>query len=145
MRNGGSITAWSKDTEWLKASQTFSRIESIPLTVVYASSQESGEGDANHLTDGNPNSYWHTMYSVTVANYPHWVDFDCGGVKTIKGFTYLPRQNSGNGNIKKYSIQVTTEKLGERLLPMANLKIIEERSLLCLQRRLGLVMLGLLP
>ena len=109
MRNGGSITAWSKDTEWLKASQTFSRIESIPLTVVYASSQESGEGDANHLTDGNPNSYWHTMYSVTVANYPHWVDFDCGGVKTIKGFTYLPRQNSGNGNIKKYSIQVSND------------------------------------
>ena len=54
MRNGGSITAWSKDTEWLKASQTFSRIESIPLTVVYASSQESGEGDSQPLNRWKP-------------------------------------------------------------------------------------------
>ena len=52
----------------MKASQTFSRIESIPLSVVFASSQENGEGDATQLTDGNPDTYWHTMYSVTVAN-----------------------------------------------------------------------------
>ena len=30
--------------------------------------KESDEGDAEHMTDGNPNTYWHTMYSVTVAN-----------------------------------------------------------------------------
>ena len=82
----------TKENEWLKARQSFSRIESIPLSVVFTSSQESGEGDATHLTDGNPNTYWHTMYSVTVAIPPHWVDFDCGSVKNIKGFTYLPRQ-----------------------------------------------------
>ena len=32
-----------------------------------------------------------------------------GGMKTIKGFTYLPRQDSNNGNIKKYSIQVSND------------------------------------
>ncbi len=109
LRNGGSITAWTKENEWLKARQSFSRIESIPLSVVFTSSQESGEGDATHLTDGNPNTYWHTMYSVTVAIPPHWVDFDCGSVKNIKGFTYLPRQNSNNGNIKKYTIQISND------------------------------------
>ena len=109
LRGGGTISAWTKENDWLVASQSFSRIESIPLSVVFASSQESGEGDASHLTDGDPSTYWHTMYSVTVANYPHWVDFDCGGVKTIKGFTYLPRQDSNNGNIKKYSIQVSND------------------------------------
>ena len=109
LRDGGTITAWAKGTEWLTTTQTFARIEAIPLTVVYASSVESGEGDADHLTDGNPDTYWHTMYSVTVANYPHWVDFDCGSVKSIKGFTYLPRQDSGNGNIKNYRIQVSND------------------------------------
>ena len=109
LHDGGTISAWTKENDWLVASQTFSRIESIPLSVVFASSQESGEGDASHLTDGNPSTYWHTMYSVTVANYPHWVDFDCGGMKTIKGFTYLPRQDSNNGNIKNYSIQVSND------------------------------------
>lgn len=109
LREGGTISAWTKENDWLVAYQSFSRIESIPLSVVFASSQESGEGDASHLTDGDPSTYWHTMYSVTVANHPHWVDFDCGGVKTIKGFTYLPRQDSNNGNIKKYSIQVSND------------------------------------
>ena len=109
LREGGTISAWTKENNWLVASQSFSRIESIPLSVVFASSQESGEGDASHLTDGDPSTYWHTMYSVTVANHPHGVDFDCGGVKTIKGFTYLPRQDSNNGNIKKYSIQVSND------------------------------------
>ena len=109
LREGGTISAWTKENDWLVASQSFSRIESILLSVVFASSQESGEGDASHLTDGDPSTYWHTMYSVTVANHPHWVDFDCGGVKTIKGFTYLPRQDSNNGNIKKYSIQVSND------------------------------------
>ena len=70
---------------------------------------ESGEGDADHLVDGNPNTYWHTMWSVTVANYPHWVDFDCGSTKMLKGFTYLPRQDSRNGNIKNYRVQLSMD------------------------------------
>lgn len=109
LRDGGTVTAWAKNSAWLTTKQTFARIENIPLTVVYASSMESGEGDAAHLTDGNPDTYWHTMYSVTVANYPHWVDFDCGSMKNIKGFTYLPRQDSNNGNIKAYRIQLSND------------------------------------
>lgn len=109
MREGGTITVYDKRTPWMKFTQTFERIEQIPVTVVYASSVESGEGDAEHLTDGNPNTYWHTMWSVTVAMYPHWVDFDCGSIKTLKGFTYLPRQDSRNGNIKAYRIQTSMD------------------------------------
>lgn len=88
---------------------SFKKIESIQPQVIYASSQEAGEGDAAHLTDGDPSTIWHTMYSVTVAKHPHWVDLDAGEVKTMKGFTYLPRQNGGNGNIKDYSIQVSMD------------------------------------
>lgn len=109
MRDGGTITAWFKDTPGIKTTISFDKIESIQTTVVYASSQEAGEGDASNLTDGDPNTIWHTMYSVTVAKYPHWVDLDAGEVKTIKGFTYLPRQNGGNGNIKDYTIQISMD------------------------------------
>ena len=49
------------------------------------------------------------MYSVTVAQYPHWVDFDAGQVKNIKGFSYLPRQDGVNGYIKNYKIQISTD------------------------------------
>ena len=44
-----------------------------------------------------------------MASYPHWVDFDCGTVKTLKGFSYLPRQDSRNGNIKQYRVQVSQD------------------------------------
>ena len=109
MRDGGTIKAWYEHDPRVNATMTFEKIESIRTEVVYASSQESGDGDASNLTDNDPNTIWHTMYSVTVAKYPHWVDLDAGEVKEIKGFTYLPRQNGNNGNIKDYSIQVSMD------------------------------------
>ena len=109
MRDGGTITAWYKENTNLKTTMAFNKIENVPLEVLYASSVESGEGDPEHLVDNDPGTFWHTMYSVTVAKYPHWVDMDCGEVKTIKGFTYLPRQDSNNGNIKGYKYQVSND------------------------------------
>lgn len=108
-RRGGEVKAWHVNNKQLTASNTFAKIEGIPMVVTYASSQEPGEGDASHLVDGDPATYWHTMYSVTLAKYPHWVDFDAGAVKTLKGFTYMPRQNSSNGNVKDYTVQVSTD------------------------------------
>jgi len=109
LRDGGEVVAWNKATPNIKCKRTFAKIENVPVKVIFASSVESGEGDADHLTDGNPTTFWHTMYSVTVANYPHWVDLDCGTTKTLKGFVYLPRQDSRNGNIKKYRVQVSND------------------------------------
>lgn len=108
LTEGGRVVAFAKGSRF-NYSQQFERIDAIPVTVKFASSVESGEGDAEHMVDGNPNTYWHTMFSVTVANYPHWVDFDCGAAKTLKGFSYLPRQDSQNGNIKDYEIQVSMD------------------------------------
>lgn len=109
LRNGGVVTAWYKSSPEIKTSITFAKIENIRMEVVYASSQEAGEGDAKHLTDGDPNTIWHTMYSVTVAKHPHWVDLDANEVKTIKGFTYLPRHDGTNGNVKDYTIHVSMD------------------------------------
>ena len=108
LREGGTVVAFTNGSRF-NYQQYFERIDAIPVTVSFASSVESDEGDAEHMTDGNPNTYWHTMYSVTVANYPHWVDFDCGAVKTLKGFSYLPRQDSSNGHIKDYEVQVSMD------------------------------------
>lgn len=109
MREGGTIRVYDVAEPKIVYEQTFKRIENVPITVSFASSVESGEGNAEHLVDGNPATYWHTMWSVTVANYPHWVDFDCGTVKMLKGFVYLPRQDSRNGNIKNYRIQTSLD------------------------------------
>ena len=108
LRNGGSVTAWYKNNPQITVSNTFGKIESIQTEVIFASSEEISD-PARNLTDGDPNTIWHTMYSVTVAKHPHWVDLDAGEVRTIKGFTYLPRQGGGNGNVKDYTIQVSTD------------------------------------
>ena len=79
------------------------------LEVIYASSVEPSEGSAEAFCDGDITTFWHTMYSITMGTYPHWVDFDAGKTKTIKGFTYTTRQDSPNGDVKDYEIYVSTD------------------------------------
>ena len=109
LRDGGTIAAWIKGNSKIKTSGTYEKIESIPTSVIYTSSEEIGEGNATYLTDNDPNTFWHTMYSVTVAKHPHWVDLDAGEVKELKGFNFLPRQSGGNGMIKEYTIHVSLD------------------------------------
>lgn len=111
LRAGGKVKAWYKDDADSEITMEFNKIEKVELTVVFASSEEPGGGNsAKNLVDGNPSSMWHTMYSVTVATYPHWVDFDLGEEKMVKGFTYQPRVDGGeNGDVKDYSIQTSMD------------------------------------
>ena len=109
LRDGGTIKAWVKSNPKIKTSGVYEKIERVPTRVIYASSQEIGNGDASNLTDNDPNTIWHTMYSVTVAKHPHWVDLDAGEVKEIKGFNFLPRIGGGNGMIKEYTIHVSLD------------------------------------
>ena len=132
LRNGGTVTAWFKDAPFIKASMTFDKIESIQTEVIYASSEESDGGEAKNLTDGDPNTIWHTMFSVTVAKHPHWVDLDAGEVKTIKCFTYVPRQDSSNGNVKDYTIHVSMDgkEWGEPILKGTFARDLKEKKVM---------------
>lgn len=109
LRAGGKVTAWYKENPALKVEMTYPKIESVPLEVAFASSEEPGSGSATRMVDGDPSSIWHTMYSITLAKYPHWVDFDAGETKNMKGFTLLPRQEGANGWIKDYEIYVSQD------------------------------------
>lgn len=110
LRKGGKVTAYPVGMEWLASEVLYPAIESVPVTVVNASSEETYGGSATNLLDDNPTTIWHTMYSVTVAAYPHWVVFDAGGEVLMKGLSLLPRQDEGtNGDIKKYSVQVSSD------------------------------------
>ena len=109
MRGGGTIKAWYKNNPQLNVTATYEKVENVPLQVVFASSQEPGSGDASHLTDGDPSTIWHSAYGVTVTKYPHWVDFDAAETKTMKGFTYQPRQSGANGKVKEYAVYVSQD------------------------------------
>ena len=109
MRKGGTITTWYKETPALKTTMKFDKVDIVPLQVVFASSEEPDEGEASQLVDGDESTIWHTMYSITLAKYPHWVDFDASEPKLMKGFTLLPRQDSSYGRIKNYEIYVSND------------------------------------
>ena len=109
MSKGGDITVWEKATPALAATYSYEAVTSIPITVAFCSSREPGN-EAEKMLDGDPSTIWHTMYSVTVAIYPHWIDFDANEEVVIKGFKYMPRQDGGNnGNIKGYKLQVSAD------------------------------------
>lgn len=107
-RNGGKIAAWLAGRPELKTEMDLPRLEKVSLSVAFCSNQEGGE-PADNLVDNDPSTIWHTAYSVTVAPYPHWVDFDTGEVKTLKGVSYLPRSGGENGDIKDYEIYVSLD------------------------------------
>ena len=36
------------------------------------------------MIDGDPDTYWHTEYGLTVTKHPHTVDIDLGEAKLFK-------------------------------------------------------------
>ena len=109
LRKGGTLKVCPEGREWLAIETVYPAIESVPVTIAGVSSEETYDGGAGNLLDGKTGTIWHSMYSVTVAGYPHWVVFDAGEEILMKGMTYLPRQSGSNGDIKGYSIQVSAD------------------------------------
>lgn len=84
----------------------------VALKVVKADSEEtSGEdGKAANAVDGDPNTFWHTQWQDASPPCPHEIIIELTPPSTIKGFTYLPRQDEGeNGTIKDYEFYVSND------------------------------------
>ncbi|MDO5608367.1 MAG: glycoside hydrolase family 2 TIM barrel-domain containing protein [Capnocytophaga sp.] len=110
LRKGGNVTAWYQKNPKIRANARYENIEKLPIFISTNSEETIYGGEVRRLIDGNPNSIWHSMFSVTVSQYPYWVDFNYNEEKTIKGFTFLPRQDaSTNGTIKDFRIQVSQD------------------------------------
>lgn len=77
--------------------------------IVHADSEEPDEGPAKNAIDGDADTYWHTNYSSTQERYPHELVVDTGSVKTIGGFSCLPRQDGVNGRVAKYEFYVSLD------------------------------------
>lgn len=108
LKQGGKVEAWYKDNPNIRASVNFDKIAKIPTRVAFVSSEDP-MGEAINVLDGDPETIWHTMFSVTVGQYPHWIDLDTREVKNITGITYLPRQDGTNGDFKDYEVFVSPD------------------------------------
>lgn len=86
------------------------KTKGIPMKVTFASSEEVDLGEATHLIDNDPSTIWHSAYSITVAKYPHWVDFDLMKEILVMGISYLPRSDEyKTGDIKDFSVSVSND------------------------------------
>lgn len=110
VRSAGVLEVWSRRTSPLRQYHRFERMASAALNVVYTSSEDIHYGTlATDMIDGDPNTFWHSAEAVTVAKYPHWVEFDTQAVNRIIGIDYLPRQGYDNGRVKAYSISLSQD------------------------------------
>jgi hypothetical protein len=85
----------------------------IVLTVVKVDSEETaGEnGRGTNAVDGNPSTIWHTQWQDASPEHPHEIIIELTPPSTIKGFTYLPRQDDmDNGSIKDYEFYVSDDE-----------------------------------
>lgn len=78
------------------------------FSVSYVSSDLPEGGPALNVLDGNPDTYWHTMKGVTVANYPHDIRLNLGGERHLKGIKYRGAKVEG-AYVKDYEVYVSDD------------------------------------
>jgi len=97
----------------LTVEQVRSLLAEPPLLVrlgarVRADSEQPGY-EAALAIDGRPETIWHTRWEPKEDPPPHHLVIDLGRVMTVRGLTYLPRQDMANGRIARFAIYTSTD------------------------------------
>jgi beta-galactosidase len=79
--------------------------------VIYVDSEENfSEGDqAENAFDGDPDTFWHTLWSAPHSKHPHTLIIDLGAERPISAIRILPRQDSDHGRIKDYRLYLRSK------------------------------------
>ena len=88
--------------EMLKTTEP-SKLAMMGARVLETDSEDSRNLAANAI-DGDPDTIWHTRWEPTRDPLPHYVVIDMGREVTVKGVTYLPRQDAPTGRIAEGEI-----------------------------------------
>ncbi len=84
------------------------------ITVNSYDSQNSTNEAATNTLDGDTTTIWHTDYTVSTPNYPHYIVYKIGTgsvtVSNMLAFSYKPRNDGGtNGDVKAYELLVSPD------------------------------------
>ena len=77
--------------------------------ILSCSSREPGEGEPEHLLDGDLGTIWHTQYGTTMGNFPHSVAVELPQEIVLKGLTCYGRANGVNGRIKDCMVETSLD------------------------------------
>jgi arylsulfatase A-like enzyme len=89
---------------------------------------------AKYAIDGNPRSVWHTRFQGKVDKHPHELVIDLGKPRSVSGFRYLARQDSGwNGTFGRceFFVSDSTDKFGEPVIEAILKKTKEAQEVTC--------------
>jgi hypothetical protein len=99
-------------TYMLYAKRGTQEIPQSQMSVVAVDSEElEGEnGAAENVLDGQTDTFWHTEWFLSSPPHPHEIILALGGLYTVSGFRYLPRQSvSVNGTVADYAFYVSED------------------------------------
>lgn len=75
----------------------YKKIDMSEWEVIDFSSQQDSEGKAEAAIDDNLSTFWHTQYSPSLPDYPHFMTVDMKETATVKAIAVARR--TGNNNI----------------------------------------------
>ena len=104
---GGDLTA--RAPEHVDLPELPERVKASGAKVIACSSREPGEGEPEHLLDGDLGTIWHTQYGTTMGNFPHSVTVQLEKVMAIKGLMCYGRQDGQNGRIKDFRVETSLD------------------------------------
>ncbi|MED7948995.1 discoidin domain-containing protein [Streptomyces sp. BE303] len=73
------------------------------------SSDSDTDYDAAKAIDGNPSTIWHSRWRPATVRGPHDLTLQLGGIQSVSGIGYLPRQDQGNARITRYAVSTSTD------------------------------------
>ncbi len=81
--------------EGMEASPETRRRFGLPANQVrFLHTDSAEEGHGGELAgDANPATFWHTAWKTNPVRGPHEITFDLGKTRSVKGFSWLPRQD----------------------------------------------------
>jgi beta-galactosidase len=74
-----------------------------------ASDFQNGEGNPEHVLDGDASTIWHSRYSPNKPDLPHSLTVDMGAPTNIKAVLLTPRPDGSNGRIADFDLYLSND------------------------------------
>ena len=86
------------------------RFSATGAKIFSCSSREPGEGEPDHLIDGDLGTIWHTQYGTTMGNFPHSIAVQLDKETELKGIRCFGRGHGGvNGRVKDCFVETSLD------------------------------------